>query len=155
MKVNWAADIIQAERLRRAAFRSVMANWLPSLAPWQAIAHLTFEWQASIWSADRCYKKFMSSKLQQVSYFYVVEPNPSRDGFHVHALWCDCGNQLSEIWRCWSVPYGRNRIEPIRNIEHVSAYCTKYVSNDDAWWDVRLVGHRHPRYPSNLKPPQA
>jgi hypothetical protein len=28
-------------------------SWVHSLAPWQVISHLTFAWEASVWSASR------------------------------------------------------------------------------------------------------
>ena len=70
-------------------------DWVHGLAPWQVIAHMTFAWEASVWSAQRCYEKFMKRELWGVSYFYALEQNPSRDGYHVHALWCDCQSKYS------------------------------------------------------------
>ena len=46
--------------------------------------------EAAIWSAGRCYEKFMCMELRGVSYFYALEANPGRDGYHAHALWADC-----------------------------------------------------------------
>ena len=63
-----------------------MGDWVHSLAPWQVISHMTFRWEASIWSAQRCYEKFMRTEMRGVSYFYALEQNPGRDGFHAHAL---------------------------------------------------------------------
>lgn len=85
-----------------------MGDWVHSLAPRQVISHMTFAWEASIWSAQRCYEKFMKREMWGVSYFYALVQNPSRNGFHVHALWCDCKNKSRrEIWQTWFERYGR------------------------------------------------
>ena len=117
-----------------------MAVWVDGLAPWSVIAHHTFVWEASIWSAQKSYERFMAKSLGDVSYFYAIEENPSRDGHHVHALWADCeGVQRSEIFARWKATYGRNRIEPVRCVENVASYCAKYVMKERAWWNVKLV----------------
>jgi hypothetical protein len=59
-----------------------------------------------------------------VSNFYALEENPGRDGFHVHALWCDCFNKSRrDLWQKWFDRYGRNRIEPVNNRDDVSDWC--------------------------------
>lgn len=117
----------------------MMADWVYQLAPWRVIAHHTFAWEASIWSAQKSYERFMAKNLRSVSYFYACEQNPGRPGFHVHALWADCeGVQRSEIWNRWMDLYGRNRIEPVRGREDVASYCSKYVTKEGAWWNVKI-----------------
>src|SRR5437763_17138676 len=87
-----------------------MGDWVPSLAPWQVISHLTFQWEASIWSAQRCYEKFMRTEMRGVSFFYALARNHGRDGFHARALWCDCSNKARrQIWRRWLVREGGER----------------------------------------------
>jgi len=91
--------------------------------------------------------KFMRTEMRGVSYFYALEQNPSRDGCHAHALWCDCKNmQRTGIWRKWFHRYGRARIEPVNNRDDVADYCAKYVAKKNAWWNVKLIGHRHPAF---------
>jgi hypothetical protein len=117
-----------------------MTDWVSSLAPWSVIAHHTFVWEASIWSAQKSFEKFMAKEVRDVSYFYAVERNPSRDGHHVHALWSDCEGVLrSRIWERWFDRYGRNRIEPVRSVMDVTSYCAKYVTKEGAWWNVKIV----------------
>jgi hypothetical protein len=85
----------------------------------------------------------MRRHLPQVSYFYALEQNPSRDGFHVHALWADTASVFrKEVWAAWFKRYGRARIEPVRSFEDVSGYCSKYVTKEGAWWNVKLQWHR-------------
>jgi hypothetical protein len=116
------------------------ANWVDSLAPWSVIAHQTFIWEASLTSAQRCFERFMNRDLPEVSYFYAIEQNPSRDGHHVHALWADCeAVQRTLVWERWKARYGRNRIEPVKSKEDVVSYCAKYVTKEGAWWNVKLV----------------
>ena len=92
-----------------------MSDWVHSLAPWSVIAHHTFAWEASIWSAQKSFELFMRRTIPDVGYFYVIEENPSRDGHHVHALWANCDEVLRrDVWRKWFDRYGRSRIEPCR-----------------------------------------
>jgi hypothetical protein len=56
-----------------------IGNRVYSLAPWRVIAHLTFQWEASLSSAQRCYEKFMRRELLGVSYFYAIEENPGNE----------------------------------------------------------------------------
>jgi hypothetical protein len=117
-----------------------MSFWVSGLANWRVIAHHTFAWEASIWAAQKSYEKFMAREVRDVSYFYAIEENPSRDGHHVHALWADCeGVHRSRIWERWKERYGRNRIEPVNSVNDVSDYCAKYVTKRGAWWDVKIV----------------
>ncbi len=117
-----------------------IAEWVHSLAPWSVIAHQTFSWEASLTSAQRCFEKFMKRDLPEVSYFYAIEQNPSRDGHHVHALWSDCeAVQRTLVWERWKARYGRNRIEPVNSRGDVTSYCSKYVTKHGAWWNVKLV----------------
>jgi hypothetical protein len=88
----------------------------------------------------------MRNEMRGVSYFYTLEQNPGRDGFHVHALWCDCKNRSRQhTWRIWFERYGRNRIEPVNSPDDVADYCAKYVCKEGAWWNVKLLSHRHPQ----------
>lgn len=144
--MNAARYIEPVDRLKAAELAVAMGDWVHSLAPWQVIAHLTFAWEASVWSAQRCYEKFMKREMWGVSYFYALEQNPGRDGFHVHALWCDCKSKSRrDLWQKWFSRYGRNRIEPVNCAMDVSDYCAKHVTKEGAWWAVNLVDHRHPK----------
>jgi hypothetical protein len=145
--MNNARNLEPEMRLKAAQQNIVIADWVYSLAPWQVISHLTFSWEASISSAQRCYEKFMRTEMRGVSYFYALEQNPCRDGFHVHSLWCDCkAKSRKAVWETWFNRYGRARIEPINNRDDVVDYCAKYVCKENAWWDVKLLSHRHPGF---------
>jgi len=147
VKMNNARNIEPNLRVKAAQLNVEMGDWVHSLTPWQVISHMTFAWEASVWSAQRCYEKFMRSELRGVSYFYALEQNPGRDGFHVHALWVDCKNlKRSDIWRTWFARYGRARIEPVNKRDDVADYCAKYVTKEGAWWDVKMLGGRHPKF---------
>jgi len=116
-----------------------MASWLGAMRPWQVISHLTFPWEASVWSAKRCYEKFMSKELRGTEFFYSPEPNPNREGFHIHALWY-CSKEIERrlAWSQWFQRYGRARIEPVRSNEDVTNYCSKYVVKEAEWWGIKL-----------------
>jgi len=134
-----------------------MAGWVSSLAPWQVVAHLTWRDRVgvdgvargiSVDSAWRCYEKFMRKQLPHLSYFYAVEPNPSRYGTHVHALWADAkGVYRKEAWASWFKRFGRAKIEPVRNFDDVASYLSKYVTKRadrlcSVWWNCKLQWHR-------------
>lgn len=120
-----------------------MVNWVHNLAPWEVISHLTFRWEVSLDAARRGYERFMRKALPHLSYFYAEEANPSRDGYHVHALWSDCKTLYrKEAWATWFKRFGRARIEPVRDKGDVSSYCSKYVTKQGAWWNVSLQWHR-------------
>ena len=57
--MNNARKIEPDLRLKAAQLHVDMGDWVHSLAPWQVISHMTFAWEASVWSAQRCYEKFM------------------------------------------------------------------------------------------------
>jgi len=81
--------------------------------------------------------------MRGVSYFYALERNPQRDGFHIHAVWCDCKNfSRRRVWKTWFERYGRNRIEPVNSQTDVTDYVAKYVTKEGAWWDVKLLEGR-------------
>jgi len=135
--------IVDDSSLQKKFDNEQMADWVNLLAPWQVIAHHTFRWEASIWSAQRVYERFMNRELAHISYFYALEENPGRDGYHVHALWADCKDVFrKEVWAAWFKRYGRARIELVRNFGDVSSYCSKYVTKKGAWWNVKLQWHR-------------
>ena len=151
IKMNNARNIEPNLRLKAAQIHIEMGDWVHGLAPWQVISHLTFSWEASIWSAARCYEKFMRKDMWGVSYFYALEQNPGRDGYHVHALWCDCKSKSRRnVWRAWFDRYGRNRIEPVNSRDDVADYCAKYVTKENSWWNVKLLSHRHPQFATNF-----
>lgn len=150
--MNSARKVEPDMRIQAAQLSIAMGDWVHSLAPWEVISHMTFAWEASLYSARRCYEKFMKRELWGVSYFYALEQNPSRDGYHVHALWCDCkGRSRKLIWREWFGCYGRARIEPINSLNDVSDYCAKYVTKETAWWDVKLFSHRRGQDSTDFK----
>jgi len=139
-----------------------MTAYVHGIAPWKVIAHFTFEWEASIWSAQKAVERFMRKNLPDVTYFYALEQNPGRPGFHVHMLWADCeAVQRRQVWNKWFQSYGRNRIEPVRGITDVARYCSKYVSKEGAWWNVKIVNPdlwhaaRQVRNSSSRVPPTA
>jgi len=85
----------------------------------------------------------MKQALPNVSYFAVVETNPSRDGNHIHALWYSEEAPRKASHRAWLERYGRNGIEPGRGLGDVESYCAKYVTKlPDTWWNLHLVNGR-------------
>lgn len=126
---------LHLDKLQRVA-------WVGSLAEWEVMFTGTFRWSASLDSARRIFEKWMRKKLPHVSYYYALEGNPGRDGFHVHALWADCRGVLrKDAWLSWFKPYGRARIEPVRSKRDCEDYASKYLCKSDGWWNVKLQWH--------------
>jgi len=152
-----------------------MADWVNWLAPWQVIAHLTWkDWLdergnphgITVEGARKSFERFMRKQLPRLSYFYAVEPNPSREGSHVHALWADCGAMMTrrtrsgtlvravsgpeggvDPWATWFERFGRAKIELVRSHDDVTRYCAKhlassYTTKGAVWWNVKLQWHR-------------
>lgn len=152
-----------------------MAEWVRGLADWKVIAHLTWkDWidkhgfphGITVEGARKSFERFMRKELPRLSYFYAVEPNPSREGSHVHALWADCGAILTrrtrsgnlvravggpeggkDVWGTWFERFGRAKIEVVRSPQDVSDYCAKhlassYTTKSAVWWNVKLQWHR-------------
>jgi len=131
-------DIPQGEdymKLRLAADKIQRVAWLRDLCPWEVMATFTFDRKAlgwtrgvSSWSALKIYKGWMKRWLPKVTYYVVVEKNPSSDGHHLHALWCDCSDVFrKDYWRKWKERYGRNRIELVKSPEDSAGYASKYL----------------------------
>lgn len=134
-----------AMKMQLAVDKLQRVEWIESLCPWQVMATFTFRWEASLDSTRRCFEKFMARKIPQVSYFYSVEANPSRDGHHAHSLWGDCrGVFRKEVWADWFKRYGRARIELVRSKGQSAEYASKYLCKAQCWWNVKLQWHRLP-----------
>jgi hypothetical protein len=130
------------DRLRDALLVATTSDWVGSLALWQVIAHLTFEWECSLDAARRGFERWMAKEMKGVSYFYSIEKNPGRPGYHVHALFFrPLEIHRKAAWASWFGRFGRARIEPVRSMEDVTGYCAKYVTKDvqdQGWWNVKL-----------------
>lgn len=140
---NTAAENAQLEH--RAASKAAMHAWVSSLASWELVFHGTWKWEASCASAQRGFERWMRREAPDVSYFYALERNPSRDGFHVHSIWANtAGMYRKTLWERWFERFGRNKLEPIRSRIQVEEYLTKYVTKEvtweeRGWWNVHLV----------------
>ncbi len=86
--------------------------------------------------------------MRGVSYFYALEQNPGRDGYPCPCAVVRLQEQMrrTEIWEKWFHRYGRARIEPVNSRDDVADYCAKYVTKESAWWNVKLLGQRHPAF---------
>lgn len=131
--------------------------WIHSLCDWEVMATFTFVNVMSLDAARRAYESYMrKGDRNRVSYYYALERNPSRDGYHVHALWGDCaGLWRKRSWEDWFRRFkrvsentgreegARARIEPCRSVKDSEDYASKYLCKWDCWWNVRLQWHRH------------
>lgn len=117
-----------------------MQQWVSDLARWELFFTGTWSWPASMSSAQRSFERFMKRECPDVGYFYALEQNPSRDGFHVHSLWSNtAGLYRRQVWKTWFDRYGRNKLEPIRDRTEAENYLTKYLTKAVTWWNVHLA----------------
>jgi len=141
---DYMKNQLAVDKLQRAA-------WVRDLADWAVMATFTFRYErgVSCWSAMRIYVRTMQRRLPRVSYYVATEPNPSRDGHHIHALWADCGDVFRrDEWKHWFDRYGRNKIEPVHHPADAFGYASKYLCKAEslvehklAWkWRARLHG---------------
>jgi hypothetical protein len=88
------------------------------------------------------FERFMAKRYNRLTYFYAIEENPSRDGHHIHALFADCKELYRKaMWEQWFKRFGRNKVEPVKGLSDVVDYCSKYVTKEGAWWNVKLQWH--------------
>jgi hypothetical protein len=150
----------KAMKLQLACDKIQRVAWIEDLsAPggWEIMTTFTFRWEASADSARRCFTRWIRRELPGVSFFYALEPNPSRDGHHVHSLWCDCGHVLTkrsgcrdlvrsvegfDVWRHAFERWGRARVELVESKRDSSDYASKYLCKPNAWYDVHLQSYR-------------
>lgn len=140
---TWESGLTVAENAvleRKVLERIEMQAWVANLAPWELAFTGTFRWEASLASGQRAFERFMKRRCSDVSYFYALEPNPSRDGCHVHSLFANtAGLYRKAIWQEWLSRFGRNRLEPIRHRVDAENYVAKYCTKDASWWNVHLA----------------
>ena len=129
--------------MREGDLKWEFAKWLHELAPWELFFTGTFEWEASNSSAQRAFKSFMQKNMSDVSYFFVTEKNPSRPGYHIHALMSGAETyKRTTIWSRWFKRFGINKLEPVRSRKKVEEYTTKHCANyllkGVGWYDLEI-----------------
>jgi hypothetical protein len=96
-------------------------------------------------NAKRYFEAWMKKHYPDYSWFYCVEPNPSRDGHHLHALimpplGVKCSH--AQMGKAWWDRYGWNKVEDIRSPEDVTGYCTKhvvrYLNKGAGWYNIEI-----------------
>lgn len=150
-----------------------MGDFVAAMARWDVVFHLTWEKEMYLNAAQRQVERFFQYDCPKASYFYALEQNPERPGFHAHGLLVGLGETRRDyIWRKWFEANGRAEIVPLgmrrnprwrepgalRWIERtdmgshpdaasvaVTDYCAKYVCKEGAWWDFKLKGRYHPK----------
>jgi hypothetical protein len=143
-------ELENLQEFQRQLDKIQRVEWIQSMGPWEVMMTGTFRWEASMESGRRCFTKWIRRKLPRVSYYYVLEQNPSRDGFHVHSLWADAQTVYRrEMWADWVKRYGRARIEPVRSAKDSADYASKYLTKPNCWWDYFLQWHRQHRVNSS------
>lgn len=119
------------------------SNWLHNLAPWELFFTGTFSWEASNGAAQRSFQRFMHKHMPDCTWFYVTEKNPSRPGYHIHALISGAETyRRKAIWKKWFKRFGINKLEPVRSRKKVEDYTTKhcanYLTKGYGWYDFEI-----------------
>ena len=151
---------------KQKAFRDEIVDWL-STYPWTKTWTVTYDrmekrlsqnytknghWKGkpqqigvSEWNAKKYFERYMTRTLKDVSWFYAVEPNPGRQGHHLHALMCPpTGGKIShkELGLTWWERYGWNKVQDIRSKKDISGYCTKhivrYLNKGAGWYNIQI-----------------
>ena len=132
--------------------REQIAEFMDGLAPWQVFFTGTFKGSFTESQTQRAFEKFMQRNYSEITYFYVIEHNPSREGHHVHAvmysgepIWRDSLNQA------WFGRFGYAKVEKINSRADVASYCSKHVNNyltkGGGWWNYKIndseIWHAH------------
>ena len=96
-------------------------------------------------NAKRYFERHMRKHYTEFSWFYCVEPNPGRDGHHLHALLIPPGGSTithARLGKLWWDQYGWNRVEDIRSTKDVTGYCTKhvvrYLNKGSGWYNIEI-----------------
>lgn len=96
-------------------------------------------------NAKRYFESWMHKYYKEYSWFYCVEPNPSRAGHHVHALLTSpTGEKCSHtaLGTKWWDRYGWNKVEDIKSNKDVTGYCTKhvvrYLNKGGGWYNLEI-----------------
>ena len=126
------------------SLKQQLTTWVNGLAPWKEFFTGTFAGEFSERSACSAFERFMRKHAPDVSYFYVSEANPSREGHHIHALLCDTiGLSYANLGKKWFKTYGINKLERIRSVDDVGSYCAKhagkYLTKGNGWYNINLV----------------
>ena len=159
-------EIEQGLTQKQKAFRDEICDWLNTY-PWTKTWCVTYDrmeqrlkqnykksghWKGrpkqqgiSDWNAKKYFERFMQKYHKDMSWFYCVEPNPSRQGHHLHALMCPpTGSKIShkELGTFWWDRYGWNKVEDIRSKKDISGYCTKhivrYLNKGGGWYNIQI-----------------
>ena len=148
------------------AFRDTIADWLNKY-PWLLLWTVTYDrmeqrmtqnytktghWKGrpkqkgiSENNTKRYFEKYMKKHYIEWSWFYVVEPNPNRDGHHLHALLIPptgVKTSFSDMGTKWWDQFGWNKVENINSNEDVTSYCTKhvvrYLNKGGGWYNIEI-----------------
>ena len=114
-------------------------------------------------NARRYFEKHMRQYYPDWSWFYVTEPNPHRDGHHIHVLLIPpTGAEFSfeKMGKLWWGQYGFNKVEHIRSTQDVTGYCTKhvvrYLNKSAGWYNIEIndseVFHRSILHSESSRP---
>ena len=166
IEVKSIEEIEQRLSKDQRAFRDEISNWLETY-PWTKTWTVTFDrmeqrltqnytktghWKGrprqvgiSEWNAKKYFERYMTKIHPDMSWFYCVEPNPGRQGHHLHALMCPpTGGKIShkDLGTTWWNTYGWNKVEDIRSKKDISGYCTKhvvaYLNKGSGWYNIQI-----------------
>jgi len=138
-------------------------SWLLSMsAPvegWQCFHTATFAPRCaarSEWAAIDRYRRFMHERdRRKITWIAAVEPNPDwsrlNPGFHVHSMWAEWDEIFrTDSFKRWANQWGNNKLEPVKDRDHVRRYVAKYCIKQHCLIEWELNGELW--HLSNAKP---
>ena len=127
--------------------REVFIDWLTDITQWTTKLDMTFKYNVNEFNAKRHFTNWMQKQLPGSTYLYSIEQDPNQtkvgpgqglnQSCHVHAIsdtpWdilrAKRGILRKDLWASWKTQFGRNRIEPVKNITEATGYALKKVLN--------------------------
>jgi len=128
--------------------REVFIDWIEGITHWTTKLDMTFKWNCNEFNAKRHFTTWMRKELPGSTYLYSIETDPNQakvaksgqglnQSVHIHAIsdtkWeilrAKKGQLRKHAWASWMNEYGRNRIEPVKNVTEATGYALKKVLN--------------------------
>lgn len=119
--------------------RHALSEWL-SLFPWTFFITVTFRWWARPEQAQPHFEYVRSALARyRPEHLFLGSELHKKGDLHIHGLYAEGqGAYVAgfgaprdiDIWSTLFKRFGRSKVEPVRSIEAVAAYCTKYVTKD-------------------------
>lgn len=124
---------------QRDVRQDALAMWIHSLRPWEDFFTITFRRPVGLYAVSVRVKEGLLEYARGASFFFAVERNPGRPGYHSHGVLHGLRVERRELWKALFKACGRTEITPCRSKGDVLSYCAKYLTKESGWWDYHLA----------------